>query len=435
METTGVSAPPPRTPPFSLYGRIAVSALWLGWYTQWISIPSVVLPDQVKGLLGAGDKRLEIVTGAIVAAGSVVALLVTPLAGALSDSARSRFGRRRPFLALGVVLSCFALAGLFLAAHNGGLALYVLAYVNLQLWWNWAAGPGAGFIPDVVPPAQQASASGWTNALGIIGVVIGNVLVGWLYASGQTVALVVALAAINLVCLALALSVREPPATAATVRQSLGPFLRSFFLSPRQHPDFYLVLGTRFLSNMGIWSVLTFLLYYLESILGLDAAGATRLLPTLLGAGAVLAIPASFAGAWAANRFGLVRVVQIASWVMAAATGAYVVIALHPSVALIAPAVVVFSIGNGAYGAVDWLLALRVLPKGQDAGKDFGVWHVCMVAPQIIAPITTGLLISAIRDAGAPRLAYEVAFAIGALWFVLAAALVGRVRVPEAAAG
>jgi MFS family permease len=435
MNITGVSPARPAAVPFSIYGRVAISALWLAWYAQWIPITSTVLPGQVKRLLGAGDRHVESVVGAIVAAGAIVALLLTPLAGALSDSARSRFGRRRPFLAVGVIASCFALAGLFLAARHGGLAIYALAYINLQVWWNWAAGPGAGFIPDVVPPAQQASASGWTNALGIVGVVVGSLLVGWLYPAGQSALLVAALVAINLVCLVLALSVREPPATGARVARSLGAFLRSFFLSPKVHPNFYLVLGTRFLSNMGIWSVQTFLLLYLESVLGLGADAATHLWSILLGGGALLAIPASFAGTWLVGRAGLVVAVQIASWVMAAATAAYVLIAAHPSVLLVAPAVVVFSIGNGAYGTVDWLLALRVLPRGQDAGKDFGVWHVCMVAPQIIAPLTTGLMISEIRDFASTKLAYEIAFAVGALWFVLAAALVGRVKVPETPAG
>jgi Na+/melibiose symporter-like transporter len=432
MDITSVSSVRRPALPFSIYGRVAISAIWLAWYTQWISIPSIILPDQVTGLLGARNSNLAVVTGAVVAAGSVIALLIPPVAGALSDSTRSRFGRRRPFLAVGVIASCFALAGLFLAARYGGLALYVLAYINLQFWWNWAAGPGAGFIPDVVPPAQQASASGWTNALGIVGVVIGNVLVVLLYSRTHFAALAGAFIAINLACLALGLSVREPPAAGAPMARSLAAFFRSFFLSPRQHPDFYLVLGTRFLSNMGIWSVLTFLIFYLESMLGLASDAATRLTAIFLGAGACLAVPASLIGARMADRFGLVRVVQIASWMMAAATGAYVVIALHPSVILIAPAIVLFSVGNGAYGAVDWLLALRVLPRGQDAGKDFGIWHTCMVAPQIIAPLTTGAIITAIRDAASAQLAYEVAFAIGALWFVLAAALVGRVRVPEA---
>jgi Na+/melibiose symporter-like transporter len=415
---------------FGLWRQLAVSALWLAWYAQWVTIPSEVLPDQVARLLGPASPWQDLATGAVVAGGSVIALLVTPIAGALSDRSRSRFGRRRPYLAVGVLLSSAALAGLWLAVGARSLPLYVLAYLNLQLWWNWAAGPAAGFIPDVVPHQRQGDASAWTNALGIVGVIVGNGLVLLLYGKSGSPALAAAFVALNLVCLAVTLTVREPPSAGASMRQSLGAFLRSFVISPRDHPDFYLVLATRFFSNMGVWSVLTFLLYYLETVLRLSADAATQLLPALLGAGACLAIPASLIGVKLADRIGLVRLVQISSWVMAAATSAYVLIALRPSVALVAPAVIVYAIANGAYGAADWLLALRVLPSGQDTGKDFGVWHACMVAPQILGPLSMGALITWIRSVASPAVAYEAAFAVGAAWFVLGAALVGRVKVP-----
>lgn len=37
-------------------------------------------------------------------------------------------------------------------------------------------------------------------------------------------------------------------------------------------------------------------------------------------------------------------------------------------------------VGYGAYQAVDWALALDVLPKGSNIAKDMGVWHVAMVS-------------------------------------------------------
>jgi Na+/melibiose symporter-like transporter len=416
---------------FGLWRQLGVSALWLAWYAQWVTIPSEILPDQVSRLLGPASPWQDAATGAVVAAGSIVALVITPIAGALSDRSRSRFGRRRPYLAVGVLLSSAALAGLWLAVGAGSLPLYVLAYLNLQVWWNWAAGPAAGLIPDVAPLQRQGDASAWTNALGVVGVIAGNVLVLLLYGKAGSPVVAAAFVALNLACLAATLRVREPPPTqGASMRQSLGAFLRSFVVSPREHPDFYWVLATRFFTNMGVWSVLTFLLYYLEAVLRLSADAATQLLPALLGAGACLSIPASLVGVKLADRIGLVRLVQISSWVMAAATSAYVLIALRPSVALVAPAVIVYAIANGAYGAADWLLALRVLPKGQDTGKDFGIWHACMVAPQVLGPLSMGALITWIKTATSPTLAYEAAFAVGAAWFVLGAALVGRVKVP-----
>ena len=48
------------------------------------------------------------------------------------------------------------------------------AILNLQFWWNWACGPYAGLIPDVVPAGHQASASAWMNIMSILGTFTGN---------------------------------------------------------------------------------------------------------------------------------------------------------------------------------------------------------------------------------------------------------------------
>ena len=165
-----------------------------------------------------------------------------------------------------------------------------------------------------------------------------------------------------------------------------------------------------------------------------ERGAAVQLVPALFGVGAVLAIPASLAGVRLAERVGIVRVVWLTSWIMAAAAIGYVLIALYPRLYLVVPLVLLFSVAFGAYGAVDWALALRVLPAGMDAGKDMGIWHISMVLPQMIGPGLTGWLITGLSVAASPRLGYVAAFALAAFWFVLAAILVRRVRLPTATA-
>ena len=260
--------------------------------------------------------------------------LISPIAGALSDRTRASHGRRRPFLVVGALASCAALVLLGLAGSGSSLVAYGLAYLHLQFWWNWAAGPYAGLIPDVVPARQQSAAVGWLNALGILGMILGDLLTAAFFRppghAGQVIGVFIALSLLGLP--ATLAGAREPSSAGAAPQGGSKAFLRSFHLSPRQYPAFYLVLATRLLTNMGSWSILAFLLYYLQSVLGLPREDAMRLLPTLLGAGACLAIPASLLGARLADRYGLVRVVQASNWVMAAAAIGYVLIALHPAV-------------------------------------------------------------------------------------------------------
>jgi Na+/melibiose symporter-like transporter len=416
---------------FSTVDHLCVSTLWLALYAQWLTVVPIIAPDQIAGILGPDSAAKEGITGTIIGAGAAVALVVAPLAGALSDRRRSPQGRRRPFLVVGMLATCVSLALLSLFKPGSSVLLYALAILNLQFWWNWASGPYAGLIPDVVPTSAQSVASGWMNVMSILGTIIGNILVSALYRPGRVFPVLGAFIALNLVCLVLTVrGVREPPAPGAAQPFDLRTFIRSFYLDPKAHANFYWVLITRLLGNMGIWSVFTFLLFYIESVVGIEREEAAQLLPGLLGAGAVLAIPASLVGVRLADRHGVVRLVLVTSWIMAAAALCYVLIALRPSLALVVPVVLLFSAAYGAYGAVDWALALKVMPAGKDVGKDMGIWHISMVLPQILGPAATGWLITGIKIVGSARLAYAVAFAIAAMWFTLAATLVTRVRLP-----
>jgi MFS family permease len=413
--------------------HMVVSVLWLALNAQWLTVVPIVVPDQVAAIVGSDDASKAGIVGSVTAAGAFVALVVSPIAGALSDRLRAPRGRRRPFLIYGVIATCIALVPLAMFGSASSLALYVLAILNLQFWWNWTAGAYAGLIPDIVPAEAQSRASGWLNVMTIVGTVLGNVLVWALYRPDRAGPLIGTFIALNLGCLALMLwRVREPPASGVSGPFDLRAFVRSFLLDPRGHANLYWVLVTRLAVNMGIWSVFTFLLFYLESVAGLQRDAAVKLLPILLGTGAVVAIPASVIGVWLADKYGIVRFVSLMSWIMCAAVSCFALIAINPNLMLVAVLVIVFAVAGGAYGAIDWALALKVLPTGPNAGKDMGIWHVSMVMPQIIGPAAMGWLISAIEAAASARLAYAAAFAVAALWFVPAALLVNRVRLAAA---
>ncbi|HUC70572.1 MAG TPA: hypothetical protein VMS01_05215, partial [Stellaceae bacterium] len=143
--------------------------------------------------------------------------------------------------------------------------------------------------------------------------------------------------------------------------------------------------------------------------------------------------PASLVAAWLTSRYGIVAIVRTTNWMMAAAAIAYVLTGLRPHLVAMAAVALVYFSGWGAYQAVDWALALRVLPKTEAAGKDMGIWHVALVLPQILGPASTGWIISGAKWAVSARFAYTLAFAIAALWFSLSAVLVARVRLTPAA--
>src|SRR5271166_246766 len=416
-----------RSGGFPVSDQIAVSLLWFALFANWLTVVPVIVPDQITAILGPDAAAKEGISGSILAIGAFMALVMAPVAGAFSDRVRNARGRRRPFLLAGMIGTCIGLALLVPFGAGSSIVLYALAILNLQFWWNWACGPYAGLIPDVVPPASQASASAWMNIMSILGTFTGNAITVALYVHGHPAAAISGLIAINLVCLAITMfRVREPPAPGAGHPFRLAAFVRSFWLPPALHRNFYRVLATRLFANLGVWSVLTFLLFYLQDVVGVGEPG--RVLPMVLGIGALLGIPASLVAAQLTSRFGIVAIVKTTNWMMAGAAIAYVLIALQPQWVLMGLVAFVYFSGWGAYQAVDWALALRVLPRSEAAGKDMGIWHVALVLPQVLGPALTGWIITGARWAVSAPFAYVLAFAIAALWFSLSALLVARVR-------
>jgi predicted MFS family arabinose efflux permease len=405
-----------------------MSSLWLAFNAQWLTIAPIVVPQAVANM--SADYR-ELWSGLTIAAGAVVAAVVPPVAGALTvapPATASQGVAIAPSAISGVLAGAVALLALGWALSASVVAV-VAAYLVLQLCWNWAAGPYAGLIPDVVDPAQRAEASGWLNVMTILGTVVGTLALTLVFSRTDPWPMTAVWIGLSLICLVVTLrAVPEPVPVPPEPWPGVGRFVRSFYLPWADNRAFYWVLITRLLNNFGVWSVLAFLVLYLQFVLGMTEQRAGQLTTALLGVGAVLGVAGSLATAMLVRRYGPVNVVRAVSWIMAVTVAGYLVVAAVPRLWLIVLLVPVYALVYGVYGAADWALALRVLPDGRDAGKDFGVWHICLVLPQALGSITTGTLITVIREVSSARIAYGMAFAVAAVWFIAAALLVSRIR-------
>lgn len=413
---------------FTALNYACVSALWFSLYTQWIALVVVIVPMHVSDIVGSSRKELD--TGLVLGLGAWIALIVAPLAGALSDRTRAPRGRRRPFLIVGVVGSCVALALFLTPAAGTNIWIFAAVFGLWQFFGNWAAGPYAGLIPDVVPENGRATASGWMTVMTVLGSGLGVAAAGWFvaakrYAGADAFLIVVMLGGLGVTLL----GVREPPAQGAAQPFALGAFMRSFALDPGTNRNFYWVLITRLLANMGVWSVSEFFLFYVSEVLGISGSAATTIGSSLIAVGSLVALASAVVGAWLSDRYGRVPVLRAGGWIMAIASAFFVLIGVAPNLWLLAATAIVYYIGYGAYQSVDWALALDVLPDLKEAGKDMGIWHVALVLPQIIAPPTTGWLIYVLKTTVSTHVAYTAAFGLAAVWFALAAALIVRVRV------
>ena len=406
--------------------QLLLSCYWLAYNLQWAALLAIMLPSQVAAI--AGPDRKELVIGIVTSVGALFSLVLTPVAGARSDRSRSRFGRRRPYIAWGTALNIVFLLAMAAIGPGTGLVAFALAYLGVQLGSNWAGGPYAALIPDVVPVAGRGAASGWMALMSTVGTLAGVLAAGQLVRPGHYLPAAAVIAAVLAIAtVATCAGVREVPqvATAAASGPAIGSPLRTFLPDPRAHRDFYWVLATRCLVGMGIYSVFSFFQYFLADVIGVarPEQQASYLIGIIIAAG----IPTSLVAGARSDRIGRKPLVYASGALMALASLAFVFAGYGRSLPWMFAVGAVFGIGYGAYQAVDWALAIDVLPPGGDAGRDMGIWHVALVLPQVLAPALSGLLLAAFKPV-TPVIGYTVVFAVTAVWFVLGTVLVSKVR-------
>jgi hypothetical protein len=112
---------------------------------------------------------------------------------------------------------------------------------------------------------------------------------------------------------------------------------------------------------------------------------------------------------------------------MAAACTIFIAVGWFPNLTFTFIVAALFGLGYGAYMAVDWALGIDVLPAGESAAKDMGIWHVSMVLPQMIAPAISGVILNAFKSSSLLT-GYTVIFAFAAVWFTLGTVFVRQVR-------
>ncbi len=131
-----------------------INLFWLGLNIRNTAVGSVLLPYLVAGFVSSTVMNSAL--SAIRTAGLVIAMLVQPAMGLLSDRNTSHFGRRRPFIAVGVLFDLIFLAAIGLA---GSYWLLLAAVLLLQFSSNVSHGPLQALIPDLVPEDQRGRAS------------------------------------------------------------------------------------------------------------------------------------------------------------------------------------------------------------------------------------------------------------------------------------
>lgn len=199
--------------------------------------------------------------------------------------------------------------------------------------------------------------------------------------------------------------------------------LRLFDFHPRRDPDFAWVFVTRLVMMMGIYTIQTFLQYYMRDAVGVaHPEQATTNFVILVS---LTSLVTAFGAGWLSDHFGRKRLVYIAGGMMALVG---VIFVLTHSFPIVIAAGALFGLGYGAYQSVDWALVADVLPSEKSYARDMGVWNIALSLPQVIAPVLGGPLIDSFTRSGNPVLGFQLLFTMAIIYCVVGTVTVRYIR-------
>jgi MFS family permease len=376
-------------------GRILVlNAYWIGLSFKWNALHPIILPAILLNFVPETQKNTYL--GALTFAGLLLAMLVQPVAGAVSDGWRSRWGRRRPLMAGATLfdilfLGLLALGGGAVAGVPGGLALIFLGYVGLQFSSNIGQGPAQGLLPDRVARQKLGLASGIKTLMDMTALIIASLAAGHLLdPEGKHPGLIFTVLAATVLASA-AVTIFFTPEEPTDQEPEAGPrgwerVRAGLRLDFRDNTAYWWVIAQRFTFLLGVYGIQAFAQNYLRD--ALHVANPVQLTGDLLAALTLALVGLAVAGGWLADRFGAKRILFVAGVLMG--LGLFLLLLARTTSQLIAFGAVVGA-GVGLFLTSSWALANRLAPAAE-AGKFLGLTNIATAGAAALARLQGPLI-------------------------------------------
>lgn len=351
----------------SAFGRwdyLKITILVFATTGLWQSMHSLILPIRILDFAPEAEKNTYL--GLMTFVGLIIAMLLQPVFGAISDRSGFRMGKRRPFIIIGVLCLLLFLPGIGLA---GSYAVIFAIYCVMQISSNAVQGAHQGFIPDLVPEGKKGQASGIKSFVEMLGGVILIYIVGKLmdnYAAGSGdqwlwFSLLIP-GIILLVCMLVTIfTVKEKTGSAKSPFSIKEVICNTFKIDIRMNRRFLWFLASRLFFFAALGIIQQFSLYFLMYLGVPDPASAAArflilavvgMLVVVYPAGRLsdrigrkpIAITSAFIGA-----FGILLIILTKDYTMIMVAAGFIGVAL------------------GGFSSTNWAMAIDMVSTGEEA--------------------------------------------------------------------
>jgi MFS family permease len=364
-----------------------LAALGIGQLGLYIAILSPVFVSMQLKAQALNPAHPADVIAVVLPIGSIGAIIGNPLFGALSDRTRTRWGRRKPWLAAGVIVLAL---GLVFVAYAPNVLLLTIAWLICQLGNNATFAALVASLADNVPEEQRGRASSILGLAQNVAILVGTYATVLLVGSLPLVFIIPAIVGVVLVMVYVFVTPDRLPAV------PVKPFrwadvVRTFWTNPIKHPDYGLAWWSRFLIILATFLFTTFRLFYMEDHLHLSAARAVPAVAFGVLIYTILLFIGTAISGWLSDRLHR-RKIFVGGSTMLFGIG-LVVLLFANSLGVFYVAEGIMGLAYGIYISIDQALVIDVLPEPEKPGKDLGVMNIANSLPQSLAPALGALLL------------------------------------------
>jgi MFS family permease len=362
---------------------------------------------------------------AVLAAEGVFALTLPLVIGPWSDTFKTPMGRRRPFMFAALWPIGFCLAIVAFMPNIWTMTLIVLAFFFAYYVYE---PPYRGLYPDVLHESMYGRSQGVQHVLRGTALGIALVAGGFLFKAWDPAPFLLAALATTAACGAVVVLVQEPEGEGSRVFRGVRSYVRTSWTVFHEVPEV-----RRFLFANAAWegtfaAMRTFVVLYITKGLGEPLSTSSAVLATVAVGYVIAAL-----GSWhLGNRYGLARVILVASFVYG---GGLLAAGLATEwrtwyFAFILPV----AAAGGTVMTLAWALLFKLMPA-QHRGAISGLATTTKGMGLLVGPLVAGVMIDVMKPYLSATDGYEMLWPVCAVPVLAAIPLVASLIPHERASG
>jgi len=319
----------------------------------------------------------------------VISVILSPLAGTLSDNTWTPWGRRRPYILAGSILAALCVAAMPHTLNYWVFLLLVSLFFTFSVAYQI---PFYALIPEMSGEGRRGAYSTFTGLLRLLGAALVLGFGGWFWAKNPawlfylTAFVIVFTAAITFI------SVREDRGGELPDQDKISIFknFRRYMRDLVSQKKILLFFAAQFFWWLGLGSLMPFATIMLKELYGVEVSELFRLGPGVI-IGAVLLIGAIVAAGALGDRWGHRQIVTVG---LVSLTIGSVIAFFFRDLTMFYVAALFVVVGAAPLFNEPFALLAELVPKGRE-GEFYGLDTISITLSQVPASLLGGAIIDA----------------------------------------